>query len=763
MAMSKLGFGSPRSRVRSASPMRLLTIYYVGALALVAAMAILGSGVVHRIIDRERGSGVVINMAGRQRMRSQALAKQGLALINAQTPEQRRHYLEEMKTTVALFDQTQDALQSGNSTELEALFARAAPMQQALADGAQKLIAHYSVTNPGSGSPQMPEIVQILANEGPFLSAMEAIMARYQFEFESRIAWLNKSEEIVLAVILVTLFLEGMFIFRPTTRIIRDSFNRLEKQESDLREMNRKLDGALQDSEKAARAKSEFLAVMSHEIRTPMNAVIGMTSILAETKLTEMQRECVNTISSSGELLMTVINDILDFSKIESGRMELESRSFDVRDCVEEALALFSPQIRGKGLEAVSLVAPDVPFHLVGDAMRLRQILFNLIGNAIKFTSKGEIAVNVERKAQDETGCQLEFSVKDTGIGISKEGIDKIFNAFQQVDTSTTRRYGGTGLGLVICKGLAEHMGGTIWVESEPGSGSTFFFSVTLKASEEPVLNPQLGKSDALVSRSALIVDDNASNRRILEIQLRTWGMNPTCVSSGATGLSKAAERHFDVGLIDYQMPEMDGVMTAREIRKQSETPLILLSSSGETIGGEDAKLFQAQISKPIRYSFLFAALLQIIGTESARSRQILEKKFDSDMATRHPLRILLAEDNPVNQQVGKLMLSRLGYTTDLVADGLQAVGAVGKAEYDLILMDIQMPNMNGVEAGRMIRETLGAKCPSIFALTAEALEGDKEKFLGLGFDGYLSKPIEIRTLQNTLETVNAGTHLTNV
>ena len=238
-------------------------------------------------------------------------------------------------------------------------------------------------------------------------------------------------------------------------------------------------------------AKSEFLAIMSHEIRTPMNGVIGMTSILADTELTDMQRDCVSTISSSGESLMTVINDILDFSKIESGRMELESRSFNVRNCVEEALDLFAAQIRIKGLEAVYLVAPDVPSHLIGDAMRLRQILVNLIGNAIKFTSQGEIAVNVECKGQDEKGCHLEFSVTDTGIGISKEGIEKLFKAFQQVDTSTTRRYGGTGLGLVISKRLAEFMGGTIWVESDPGSGSSFFFSVTLKASEAPVPDHQ--------------------------------------------------------------------------------------------------------------------------------------------------------------------------------------------------------------------------------------------------------------------------------
>jgi signal transduction histidine kinase/CheY-like chemotaxis protein len=507
-------------------------------------------------------------------------------------------------------------------------------------------------------------------------------------------------------------------------------------------------------------AKSEFLAIMSHEIRTPMNGVIGMTSILADTELTDMQRDCVTTITTSGESLMAVINDILDYSKIESGRMELESRTFNLQNCIEEALDLFAAQIRIKRLEAVYLVAPDVPSQLIGDAMRLRQILVNLIGNAVKFTSQGEIAVNVACQGQDEKGYQLEFSVTDTGIGISKEGLERLFKAFQQVDTSTTRRYGGTGLGLVISKRLVEYMGGTIWVESAPGSGSSFFFSATLKSSDAPAPAHKSSESRVLGSHSALIVDDSATNRRILEIRLKTWGMRPTSSSSGAEGLRRMAEQNFDVVLIDFQMPEMDGITLAREIRKRTETPLILLSSSGEIITGEDANLFHIQIPKPIRHSSLFNALLNIIGTEETQPLKGANKKFDSTMAANHPLRILLAEDNIVNQQVGLLMLSRLGYHADLAADGQLALNAVEKAEYDLILMDIQMPNMNGTDAARIIRQKLGAKCPAIFALTAEALEGDKQRFLALGFDGYLSKPLQIRTLQETLKTISSKTQV---
>ena len=426
-----------------------------------------------------------------------------------------------------------------------------------------------------------------------------------------------------------------------------------------------------------------------------------------------------------------MINDILDFSKIESGRMTLENRPFHLRKCVEEALDLFSSQIRAKGLDGIYLIAPDVPLNLMGDATRLRQILVNLIGNAIKFTPRGEIAVNVRLQNREEKGSRLLFSVTDTGIGIPQVGLEKLFRAFSQVDTSTTRRYGGTGLGLVICRRLTELMGGTLWAESEPGRGSTFFFTAILPTSDavEPVIdNPHA--TDLIKNLSVLVVDSHATHRQVLETQLRGWRMLPTSVATAREALERLAERPYDIALIDDRLPDMSDVALVAKIRESSALPLILLSSSNAAKEEPDAALFQAQILKPIKHSLLFAAILRLTDAKRPASLPATQKHFDSKLASQNPLRILLVEDNAINQKVGQKMLGQLGYTADLAMNGRQAVEAVTSTSYDLVLMDIQMPEMDGLEATQLIRERLAARAPFLVALTAEALEGDRERFL---------------------------------
>ena len=481
-----------------------------------------------------------------------------------------------------------------------------------------------------------------------------------------------------------------------------------------------------------------------------------MTSILADTPLTDSQRDCVNTIQTSGEALMTVINDILDFSKIESGKMDLEERSFDLRQCIEDAVDLFVTGIRKKRIEAAYLIAPEVPAQLVGDSIRLRQILTNLIGNAVKFTEKGEITINVECTKRDEKGFHLQFSVSDTGIGIPKEGIEKLFQSFQQVDTSTTRRYGGTGLGLAISKRLAELMHGSMWVESVAGSGSTFYFTVVLDAVSVLGSVDIQPDRDILKACSVLVVDDNDTNRHILGTQLKAWGMVPTLVTGGAEALEKINQQNFDVVLTDLQMPDMDGVALASRIHQISEVPIILLSSSGQAEIGEAGKLFQFQIPKPIKQSQLLNALQKLGGLDGRRPKDMGVHRLDSRMALEKPLRILLAEDNAINQKVGLLMLSKMGYRGDLAKNGRQAVEAAELTKYDLILMDIQMPEMDGITAMTTLRTKQGESCPVIIALTAEAMEGDRERFLAAGFDAYLSKPLRPENLQEILRTLPA-------
>ncbi|MEO0509881.1 MAG: response regulator [Verrucomicrobiota bacterium] len=712
----------------------------------------------------------IINVAGRQRMLSQQVAK--LALLLRQNAFDDAAVEAALREAYKTFGDSHHGLLNRdeaiglggeNSPEVQELFRLIGASFSELTAAVDRVLELASGATASNGEVE-PLFDRLLSSEETFLPMMNRIVFQYDKEATGRNADEVLYETGMLCLVLIVLLLEAMFIFHPAIKQLRMYFEKLfeANQQRDaltkrVEDQNVELQSALHEANESTRLKSEFLATMSHEIRTPMNATVGMTTLLLDTELSAQQREFAETIRQSSDALLVIISDILDFSKIESGKLMLESHVFDLRETVESALSLFSMQAGQKGLNLAYRMDEKVPDFIRADSGRLRQILVNLVGNAVKFTEAGDVTVDVDLAPELNEGRRLgiRFRVKDTGIGIPQEKQNNLFEPFVQADGSTTRRYGGTGLGLSISHLLSELMGGSISVASEVDKGSVFSFTIVARPSTSLIHRTVNAVQDELKGLTVLIVDDNEINRELLAQVVRTWGMEVTIFDSPkkvVAGLENGLS--FDIAVLDYHMPEMNGMVLATLIREKfSQTvPLILLTSM--TISDQSfEKYFSHTFTKPLRPTLLLESFLENFSTNEPIQQKTggPPKLIADDLAERIPLKILVADDNVVNLRVSNFVLKRMGYRPDSAINGKEVLHALETQKYDVILLDVHMPIMDGLEAARSIKERYGFDRPWIIALTAAASEEDRQACLAAGMDAYLTKPFKPKDIQDAL------------